>query len=273
MVKKILAKTYLYFILLLMYLPIFLLIVFSFLSSQTVGFIAEGDYVTLELYAKLFQNQAAMSALGNTLLLAISSAIVSTIIGSLGAVGVFYMRPKAKQVAELATQLPVINAEIVMALSLGILFYVVLQGQPNFITLMIGHVVLTVAFVYLSVKPKLQQMDPSIYEAALDLGAKPSYALWKVVFPEIVPGIVSGFLLAFTLSLDDFIITLFLKKPGFDTLSTYVENRLRVGLPPEIRALTTLIFLGAVIVLVINGFRDKTTKIKKHGTYKTEVKS
>jgi len=272
MVKKIIAKSYLYFILLLMYLPIFLLIVFSFLSSQTVGFIAEGDHFTFELYVKLFQNAAAMNALLNTMLLAISAAIVSTVIGSLGAIGVFYMRPKAKQVAELATQLPVINAEIVMALSLGILFYVVLQGQPNFVTLMIGHVVLTVAFVYLSVKPKLQQMDPSIYEAALDLGAKPGYALWKVVFPEIVPGIVSGFLLAFTLSLDDFIITLFLKRPGFDTLSTYVENRLRVGLPPEIRSLTTLIFLTAVLVLVFNGFKTKTADKKKLIAHKTEEK-
>lgn len=271
MVKKIIANAYVYFILFLMYLPIFLLIVFSFLSSQTVGFITDSDYVTFELYIKLFQNQAAMRALGNTLMIGFSSAIVSTVLGTLGAIGIFYMRRRAKQTMELVTQLPVINAEIVMALSLAILF-IVLGWRAGFLTLMIGHVVLTVAFVYLSVKPKLQQMDPSIYEAALDLGAKPSYALRKVILPEIIPGIVSGFLLALTLSLDDFIITLFLKAPNFDTLSTYVENQLRIGIPPEIRALTTLIFLFAVGVFVFNGVKTKKEEKKKQGHFHREEK-
>ena len=271
MVKKVLANAYVYFILLLMYAPIFLLIGFSFLSSQTVGFIAENDYVTFELYIKLFQNQQAMQALLNTLLVGFSSAIVSTVLGTLGAIGVFYMKPKAKATMELVTQLPVINAEIVMALSLAILF-IVLGWQAGFLSLLVGHVVLTVAFVYLSVKPKLQQMDPSIYEAALDLGARPSYALRKVIFPEILPGIVSGFLLALTLSLDDFIITLFLKAPDFNTLSTYVENQLRIGIPPEIRALTTLIFLFAVGVFVFNGWKAKGEEKHKHRLFHKEEK-
>ncbi len=271
MVKKVMARSYVYFILLLMYAPIFLLIGFSFLSSQTVGFIAENDYFTFELYVKLFQNQQAMSALFNTLLVGFSSATVSTIIGTLGAIGVFYMRNRAKQTMEIITQLPVINAEIVMALSLAILF-IVLGWQAGFLTLLIGHVVLTVAFVYLSVKPKLQQMDPSIYEAALDLGAKPNQALWKVVLPEIIPGIFSGFLLALTLSLDDFIITLFLKAPNFNTLSTYVENQLRIGIPPEIRALTTLIFLFAVAVFAFNGYKTKHEEKHKHHAFHKEEK-
>jgi spermidine/putrescine transport system permease protein len=262
MVKKVLARAYVAFILLLMYLPILLLIVFSFLSSEVVGIVTPSDYLTLELYGKLFRNQAAMQALFNTLLVGFSSAAVSTVLGTLGAIGVYYMRQRAKQTMELVTQLPVINAEIVMALSLAILF-IVLGWQAGFLTLLIGHVVLTVAFVYLSVKPKLQQMDPSIYEAALDLGAKPGYAMRKVIFPEILPGIVSGFLLALTLSLDDFIITLFLKAPSFETLSTYVENQLRIGIPPEIRALTTLIFLFAVGVFVFNGMRTKAEAKKK----------
>ncbi len=271
MVKKIFAKTYVYFILFLMYLPIFLLMVFSFLSSQTVGFITDADYFTFELYVKLFQNQAAMQALMNTLLVGFSSATVATILGTLGAIGIFYMRHRAKQTMELVTQLPVINAEIVMALSLAILF-IVLGWSAGFLTLLVGHVVLTVAFVYLSVKPKLQQMDPSIYEAALDLGARPGYAMRKVIMPEIIPGIVSGFLLALTLSLDDFIITLFLKAPEFQTISTYVENQLRIGIPPEIRALTTLIFMVAVIVLLINGYKTKIEEKRKLSSFHREDK-
>jgi spermidine/putrescine transport system permease protein len=212
-----------------------------------------------------------MRALLNTLLVGFSSAIVSTVLGTLGAIGIFYMRRRSKQALELVTQLPVINAEIVMALSLAILF-IVLGWQAGFITLLLGHVVLTIAFVYLSVKPKLQQMDPSIYEAALDLGAKPGYALRKVIFPEIIPGIVSGFLLALTLSLDDFIITLFLKAPNFDTLSTYVENQLRIGVPPEIRALTSLIFLFAVGVFVFNGFKTRAEAKKKGLSFHKEEK-
>jgi spermidine/putrescine transport system permease protein len=262
MVKKIFSYTYICFILFLMYLPIFLLIIFSFISSDTVGIIQEGDKFTFDLYIKLFQNQAAMNALKNTILVALSSATVSTILGTLGAIGVYYMRPKSKSLMEGITQLPVVNAEIVMALSLAILF-VVISLKAGFLSLMFGHVVLTIAFVYLSVKPKLQQMDPSVYEAALDLGATPSYALRKIIFPEIVPGIIAGFLLALTLSLDDFIITLFLKAPTFDTLSTYVESRLRIGVPPEIRAITTLIFIFAIVILLINNAKVRRDSKKK----------
>jgi spermidine/putrescine transport system permease protein len=193
-----------------------------------------------------------MEALGNTFLVAFVSSLISTLLGTIGAIGIYYMKQRGKKLFETLTQIPVINAEIVMALSLAVLF--IFFGLPvGFTTLVIGHIVLTVAFVYLSVKPKLQQMDPSIYEAALDLGATPMVALIKVILPEIFPGIVAGFVLAFTLSLDDFIITSFLKPAsGFETLSTYVEAQLRVGIPPEIRALTTLIFLFAVGVLIVN---------------------
>jgi spermidine/putrescine transport system permease protein len=252
MVKKILAQSYVAVVLLLMYLPIFLLIFFSFIDSRVVGVIGPNNTFTFELYRRLFLNDKAMSALGNTFLVAFVSSFLSTLLGTLGAIGVFYMKQSGKKVFEIMTQIPVINAEIVMALSLAVLF-IFFQIPVGFTTLVIGHIVLTVAFVYLSVKPKLQQMDPSIYEAALDLGATPIVALKKVILPEIIPGIVAGFVLAFTLSLDDFIITSFLKPTsGFETLSTYVEAQLRVGIPPEIRALTTLIFLFAVGVLIVN---------------------
>ena len=165
MVKKILAKTYVYFILFLMYLPIFLLIVFSFTDSDSVGV---WNGFTFKLYGDLFKNKELMTAVGNTILIAFVSAIVSTIIGTLGAIGSYYSKKRTRKVIEGITQLPVVNAEIVMALSLAVLF-VALGFSFSFFTLVIGHVVLTVAFVFLSVKPKLQQMDPNIYEAALDL--------------------------------------------------------------------------------------------------------
>jgi spermidine/putrescine transport system permease protein len=252
MVKKIAALSYVWLILFLMYLPIFLLIVFSFIDTRVVGVIGDNDSLTFDLYRRLFINERAMTAVFNTFLVAIVSSVISTLLGTLGAIGIFYMKPKAKGVFETLTQIPVINAEIVMALSLAVLL-VFFGIDVGFATLVLGHVVLTVAFVYLSVKPKLQQMDPSMYEAALDLGATPMKALTRVILPEIFPGIVAGFVLAFTLSLDDFIITSFLRPAsGFETLSTYVEAQLRVGIPREIRALTTLIFLFAVGILIVN---------------------
>ncbi len=269
MVKRLVARGYVAFILLLMYLPIFLLIMFSFIDTRVVGVIGPNATFTFDLYRRLFLNERAMTAVGNTFMVAFISSTVSTVLGTLGAIGIFYMKRTSKRIFETLTQIPVINAEIVMALSLAVLFIFFQYRQPDgpsrdLFTLVIGHIVLTIAFVYLSVKPKLQQLDPSIYEAALDLGATPMKALWLVILPQILPGIISGFVLAFTLSLDDFIITSFLKPTsGFDTLSTYVEAQLRVGIPPEIRALTTLIFLFAVGVLIVNysltGKGDKKT--------------
>lgn len=261
MVKKILAKTYVYFILFLMYLPIFVLMIFSFTTSKNVG---TWSGFSFDLYINLFKNKAIMDAVGNTLLVAFCSAIVSTILGTLGAIGVFYSKKKAKNVLESITQIPVVNAEIVMALSLAVLF-VAIGWKRGFLTLLIGHVVLTIAFVYLSVKPKLTQMDPNTYEAALDLGATPRTALYKAVLPEIIPGIVSGFMLALTLSLDDFIITAFTRNPGFDTLSTYVQGVIaKSSIPPELRALTTIIFLVAVLILIFNSLRSKRENKNKH---------
>ena len=252
MVKKALSWTYILSVLLFMYAPILLIMMFSFLTSSVVGVITPNDTLTFQLYVRLFASEKIMAALGNTILLALVSSVISTTLGTLGAIGVFSSSKRSKNVLEAITQLPVINAEIVMALSLGVLF-LFFRVPSTFWTLVIGHVVLTVSFVYLSVKPKLIQMDPSTFEAALDLGATPTKALWLVVFPEILPGILAGFLLSFTLSLDDFLITAFLKPgSGFETLSTLVETQLRIRIDPEFRALTTLIFLFAIVVLIVN---------------------
>ena len=270
MIKKILAKVYVYLILFLLYLPILFLIIYSFTPAETTG-VWEG--FSFELYGRVFLNEKIMRALLNTLIIALSSATVATILGTLGAIGVFYMKKRPQRIMEGINEIPVVNAEIVVAISLAILFRVfanfleargVATNSPNFVTLLIGHVVLSMSFVYLNVKPKLQQMDPNDYEAALDLGAKPMYAIRKVVLPAIVPGIISGFMLAFTLSLDDFIITNFLRNQSFDTLSTYVQGVIvRAAIPAEMRALTTYIVLVTLAVVLVSGIKRESRSSRK----------
>ena len=278
MVKKVLGQCYIWLILILMYLPILVLIAYSFTESVNIG-IWKG--FSFNLYAALFQDKEVMVALANTIIIAITSALVSTVLGTLGAIGAFYSSKKFRKGYEFVNQIPVVNAEIVMALSLAIMF----AALPSLLfkvdlrcywTLLIGHVVLGAPFVFISVKPKLQQMDPSLYEAAIDLGAKPHQALWKVTVPEIIPGIFSGFLLAITLSLDDFIITQFTTGPGLltagdpkiVTLSILVQDKIKKGpIPPVLRALTTIIFilvvLGVIGVTLYRSYQAKHQGVKK----------
>lgn len=276
MVKKILGQCYIWLILLLMYLPVLILIAFSFTEATNVG---EWSGFTLDLYPRLFQSEEIMSALGNTLLIAVISAGLATIIGTLGAIGAFYSRKKVRNAIDLGTQIPVVNAEIVVAFSLTVMFVfignIVNAYVFSFWTLLIGHMCLSVPFVYISVKPKLQQMDPSLYEAALDLGCSPSQALRKVIIPEITPGIFSGFLLAITLSLDDFIVTAFTRGNGLlsgekkiETLSTLVQAKIKKGpIPVEMRSLTTIIFilvvLGVIGVSIYRNYQAKKVKVRR----------
>ncbi len=264
MVKKIIGKSYIWLILILMYLPVLVLIAFSFTESVNIG---QWAGFSFNLFPRLFQSKEIMIALGNTVLLAVISAVVSTIIGTLGAIGAYYSKRRMRNALDLATQIPVVNAEIVVAFSLTVMFvflgkiFKAMGGDSyifSFWTLLIGHCCLSLPFVYISVKPKLQQMDPSLYEAALDLGASPTKALFKVIVPEIMPGVLSGFLLSITLSLDDFIVTAFTRGSGLlsgskniETLSTLVQAKIKKGpIPPEMRALTTILFV-AVIAAVI----------------------
>ncbi len=278
MVKKIIGQTYIWLLLFLMYLPILVLIAFSFTEATNVG---EWTGFSLNLYPRLFANTEIMRALGNTLIIAFTSALVSTVLGTLGAIGAFYSSKKVRKAYDSITQIPIVNAEIVMALSLTVMFVFlgtyIFKGKQLFSywTLLIGHVVLSVPFVYISVKPKLMQMDPSLYEAAIDLGSTPRQALNKVIIPETLPGILSGFLLSITLSLDDFIITAFTRGPGLlsgdasiDTLSTLVQSKIKKGpIPVEMRALTTIIFivvaLGVVIVSITRYAKSKNNSIYK----------
>jgi spermidine/putrescine transport system permease protein len=221
-----------------------------------------------------------MTALANTIILALASASVSVILGTCGAIGTFYSKKKTRAVVETVTQIPVVNAEIVIALSLTVMFVFVgsylFQGANvfSFWTLLVGHVILSLPFVYLSVKPKLQQMDPALYEAALDLGCTQRKALFKVVLPEIFPGVLSGFLLAITLSLDDFIVTAFTRGAGLlsgektiETLSTLVQAKIKKGpIPPAMRALTTILVLVvflAVVLITIYQNRAHKKKTRK----------
>ena len=273
MVKKILAYSYIYLILLIMYVPILVLIVFSFTNSTYIG---EWSGFSFTLYKNLFQDEEILIALGNTLIIAVISSAVSTILGTLGAIGAFYSKKRSRALIENLNQIPVVNAEIVIAFSLTIMFvflgnFLFKENIFSFWTLLAGHVVISVPFVYLNVKPKLVQMDPSLYEAALDLGCSPRKALRKVLVPQILPGIVSGFLLSFTLSLDDFIVTAFTRGPGLlsgeaniETLSTLVQAKIKKGpIPPNMRPLTTIIFLVVLVAaIIISVLRNKKIKHK-----------
>ncbi len=274
MVKKVLAYSYVYLILLLMYVPILVLIVFSFTNATYIG---TWNGFSFDLYVALFESEEIMVAIGNTVIIAVISAVCSTILGTLGAVGGHYLKRKGRAVLENINQIPVVNAEIVMALSLVVMFVfignMIFAGQNlfSFWTLLAGHIVISAPFVYLNVKPKLLQMDPSLYEAALDLGCAPRQALYKVVLPEIFPGIFSGFMLAITLSLDDFIVTAFTRGSGLlsganniETISTLVQAKIKKGpIPPEMRALTTIIFLVVLLVVIgITIYRNKGSRYK-----------
>lgn len=267
MVKKILGKSYLYLILLFMYLPILVLIIFSFTDTKNIG---SWNGFTFKLYGDLLKDQKVLTAVYNTILVAVVSSFFSTVLGTLGAIGIFYSKRKAKRAMEGIGQISIANAEIVTAISLTILFVVIanifhIKNIFGFATLVIGHMVLSVPFVVLNVTPKLKQMDHNIYEAALDLGATPTQALVKVVLPEIVPGIISGFLLSITLSLDDYIITAFTRDNSFETLSTFVEGATakKGYLPNTLRALTTFIFIIMLLVLFIINWRTKNKKEEK----------
>ena len=259
---RILARIYVWTMLFLMYAPILVLMVFSFTEAKVIG---SWTGFSLNLYPDLLKNKEIVTALINTVVVALSSAAVSTVLGTAGAIGIHYSGRRMKTALEGVSQIPIMNAEIVTALSLTILF-VYFGVKFNFLTLLIGHVVLTLPFVVLSINPKLQQMDPNIYEAALDLGARPSHALRRIILPEIMPGIFSGFLLSVTLSLDDYIITAFTRDTSFTTLSTYVYGvtSKKGTLPPTLRALTTIIFLFALIILVVINVR-KSRQAKGQG--------
>ncbi|MBO5285793.1 MAG: ABC transporter permease [Clostridia bacterium] len=260
--KKFFQILYLALVLLFIYAPIFTLVVYSFVDTPIVSLEKALEVgFSFELYGKLFRDQALMKIVWDTFLLAVIVAILATILGTTGAIGIYYSKGKLGKGVAGASRIPVINAEIVTALALVLLFAFVFTESRSYLAMVVGHLVITTPFVVLSVIPKLKQMDSSMYEAALDLGATPFKALTSVVIPEILPGILSGFMLAVTLSLDDYIISAYTKPAGFDTISTYVYGAMAKSSAnsslPALRALSAIIFIVIILVVVLNNIRTR----------------
>lgn len=253
MIKKYLQKIYLALIFILLYSPIVTLIVLSFNKSKTR---AKWGGFTLEWYKELLKNEQIMSAFYTTLIIAVISAVAATVIGTAAAIAIQGMKAKWKTLYLGLTNIPMMNAEIVMGVSLMLLF-IAFRMSLGFGTILIAHITFNIPYVVLSVLPKLKQTNRYTYEAALDLGASPIHAFFKVVFPDIVPGVLSGFMLAFTMSLDDFVITHFTKGPGIDTLSTKIYTEVRKGIKPEIYALSTIMFVTVLVLLLLINYSPK----------------
>ena len=264
--KKILAQAYIYVLLVLLYAPLVFIAVFSFTESKVLG---NWTGFSTRLYANLFTgnmqgSSSLLSAVENTLLIALIAAAFSTLLGTIAAVGIHNLRGRTKQTVTFLNNIPMINPDIITGVSLFLLF-VFLHVSQGYTTVVLAHITFCTPYVVLSVLPKLTQMNPNIYEAAMDLGATPTQALWKVLIPQLKPGMVSGFILAFTMSLDDFAVTFFTRGTiGLDTLSTFIYTDARKGgLTPELRPLMTLIFLIILVLLVVINVRQERLRNKK----------
>ena len=247
MIKNAAKRIYLVLICLILYAPIVTLMVLSFNNTKTRS--RWGGF-TGKWYVSLFQNKEIMNALYTTLIIALLSALIATLIGTLAALGMQVMRSRTRTLFMGITNIPMLNADIVTGVSLMLIF-IAFRLTLGFKTILLAHITFNIPYVILSVMPKLKQTNKRTYEAALDLGASPLYAFVKVVLPDIMPGIFSGFLLAFTMSLDDFVITHFTKGPGVDTLSTKIYSEVRKGIKPEMYALSTLMFVTVLILLIL----------------------
>ena len=248
---KTLSKVYMGLVLMFLYVPIFVLIVFSFNETKSRSVFSG---FTLDWYAKLFRTEVIISSLMNTIIIAVIASIAATLLGTLAAIGINSMRKVPKAIVMNITNMPIVNPEIVTGVSLMLLF-VFFAARMNlefgFVTLVIAHITFDVPYVILNVMPKFRQMDPNLFEAAQDLGCSPFTALRKVILPEIMPGVVSGFLMSFTFSLDDFVISYFTSGSTSQTLPITIYSMTRRKISPEINALSTLIFVVVVIVLVV----------------------
>lgn len=247
MVSKGLKRLYTFLIFLFLYAPIIILIVFSFNDSKSRG-VWSG--FTLRWYIELFKDPTILKALYYTILIAILASIISTVIGTFAALGIHNMPGLSKKIVLNLNYLPVLNPDIVTAVSLMAL-YRFFKLEFGFTTMLLSHITFCIPYVILSVLPKLKQMNRHLAEAAMDLGATPFYALRKVVIPEIMPGIITGGLMAFTLSIDDFVISFFNTGNGVSNLSIEIFAMSRRGINPTINALSTLMFLGLLILLLI----------------------
>ena len=258
-------KIYTAFIYLFLYAPILVLIFFSFNESKSrtnfTGF-------SLKWYKSLFENETILNGLKNTLIVSIIAAILATVLGTMAAIGIHNMKKKTRTLVMNTTYIQVINPDIITGISLMLMFVFIKNTiglNLGFVTVLLSHITFDVPYVILNVLPKLRQMDNSLYEASLDLGCPPMKSFFKAVVPQIMPGILSGFLMAFTFSLDDFVVTYFTSGSGYQTLTIVVESMTKRRVSPEINALSTIIFgvvLFSLILINIKDAKDEE-KLKK----------
>ena len=252
----VLSKIYLVLIMIFLYTPILVMIIGSFNKGKTIvwkGF-------SLRWYESLFRDSNLMNALVNTLLVAVLASLFATILGTAAAIGISNFKGKKRAVIQNVSNISIISPDIVMGMSLMLLFTIlgaILNFQMGFVTVLLSHISFCVPFVVLNVIPRIKRMDPSLYDAARDLGCSEWQAFRKVILHELMPGITSGFLISFTYSLDDFIITHFTQGTKFQNLSTEIYAMLRREIPPKINALSALLFLAIIIIMVIINLRDR----------------
>ena len=242
------------------YMPIVLLMVYSFTTSKTIG---EWNGFSFDLYVEMFSDPEIMTALLNTLIVGVTASLLASIIGVITSVGIYSMKKTGRKLMDGITQITMVNADIVTAAAF-MMFFILVQIIPDgYATLIVAHTVICTPYVIMSVLPKLSQLDPNVYEAGLDLGATPTKTLWKVMVPQLLPAIISGFALAFTISLDDFTISTFVSS-SVDTIPQYLYNKLKFkGVMPVLRALSTLILVVAFVILItINIVQNRKKKEK-----------
>ena len=262
MIRRILSSSYLGLLLVMLYAPILIIIIFSFTEAKVLG---NWTGFSLKLYASIFQggiHHSLTSALWNTLIIGLIAAAASTMLGTMAAIGIYNLMPRAQKVVQMANTIPILNPDIITAISLFLLF-VSLGISQGYTTVILAHITFCTPYVVLSVLPRLRRMNPNLYEAALDLGATPFLAMWRILLPELKPGMISGFILAFTLSIDDFVVTLFtIGNVGLETLSTYIyADARRGGLTPELRPLSAIIFISVLMLLLVINQRAAKKKL------------
>lgn len=258
-----LSKIYLALMMLFLYMPIFVLVIFSFNVSKSHSVFSG---FTFDWYIKLFHNEIIMKSLLHTIIVAVIASISATVLGTAAAIGINNMKKLPRMAVMQGTNIPIINPEIVTGVSLMLLF-VFFAARMNFefgfVTLIIAHITFDVPYVILNIMPKFRQMNPNIYEAAQDLGCNPLSAFFKVVLPEIMPGVISGFLMSFTFSLDDFVVSYFVSGATSQTLPITIYSMTRRKVSPEINALSTIIFIIVLIVLIVKNIIERRNAVKR----------
>lgn len=235
-----------------LYLPIGALVVLSFNEAKSMAVFTG---FSLRWYQELLNNKLMMEAVFNTFSIAILAAIIATVIGTMAAIALGGMRKRTQSTLLALNNIPMLNADIVTGIAL-MLFFLMLGIPRGYATVLFSHVVFCIPYVLLSVRPRMNRNTDKLFEAALDLGASERYAFRKIVIPELKPGILTGFLLSFTMSVDDFIITYFTRGAGINTISTLIYSQVKVGIRPSMYALSTIIFAVALIILLIVNFRQ-----------------